>query len=176
MARTTSQQAPAGRAAPRTEKSKAVFAKTYVQPNFVGLAVLIFALLAAEPTHAGGADAIPVYPDAIAMVGRWAAMGLPSVGCVDATPAVSMPAARFTFIQAAGVIEGGTAQGFWVCGGTVIYEFNAAAVWATWYGWAKPDPGNATESVCTFRFCANSSPLSISVEVDAFTAVGVVAP
>ncbi len=149
--------------------------------------VLIFAALEqlcrsspVEPLPADGATesfgAIPVYSDAVALVGRWAAMGLPSIGCVDATPSVSMPAARFTFMQAAGVIEGGTAQGFWVCGGTIIYEFNAAAVWATWYGWTKPDPGNATDSVCTFRFCANSSPMSISVEVEAFTVVGVVAP
>lgn len=134
----------------------------------------LFTLLLAESSEA--LAAIPVYSDAVALVGRWGVMGLPSSGCIDATPAVSMPASRFTFMQAAGVIEGGTAQGFWVCGGTIIYEFNAAAVWATWYGWAKPDPGNATESVCTFRFCANSSPLSISVEVDAFTVVGVVAP
>lgn len=136
----------------------------------------LFALLLAGSVFADRGEAIPVYSDAVALVGRWGTMGLPSSGCIDATPAVTMPASRFTFIQAAGVIEGGTAQGFWVCGGTIIYEFNAAAVWATWYGWAKPDPGNATESVCTFRFCANSSPLSISVEVDAFTAVGVVAP
>jgi hypothetical protein len=139
--------------------------------------LLALALFHAGPVLAGrGEAAIPVYPDAIAMVGRWASMGLPSIGCVDATPAVNMPATRFTFIQAAGVIEGGTAQGFWVCDGTIIYEFNAAAVWATWYGWAKPNPGNSTDIVCTFRFCANSSPMSISVEVDAFTAVGVMAP
>ncbi len=142
----------------------------------INATLLVLVLLLAKPALADRAEAIPIYSDAIALVGRWAAMGLPSVGCIDAAPTVSMPASRFTFIQAAGVIEGGTAQGFWVCGGTIIYEFNAASVWTTWYGWAKPDPGNATESECTFRFCANSSPLPISVEVDAFTAVGVVAP